>query len=148
MNQASLLNCGFAMRTSRYATSRQKACQQCSNSKAKCDRQSSGCTRCRQRGLLCVYRRAGSSEDYTLSSANDEQERPSPVSMSDDLVPSLHEGNTENWNLVLPTPLTSHNSSHTTREHLDDPMPIAPSSRRAAIQAPRVSRLTVLTFRG
>ncbi|KAH8884132.1 MFS general substrate transporter [Thozetella sp. PMI_491] len=43
------------MRTSRYSTSRQKACQQCSASKAKCKRQDDGCARCIQRGLACSY---------------------------------------------------------------------------------------------
>ncbi|KAJ5381302.1 uncharacterized protein N7496_003730 [Penicillium cataractarum] len=115
------------MRTSRYATSRQKACQQCSNAKAKCDRQNSGCTRCRQRGLPCVYRQAGPSEEYTLSSSsttNDERETHSPVSMPDDFVSSLHEGNMDSWHLVPPTPLASRNASHTTGE---TPIPMAQS---------------------
>ncbi|OJJ48531.1 hypothetical protein ASPZODRAFT_158219 [Penicilliopsis zonata CBS 506.65] len=44
------------MRTSRYSTSRQKACQQCCSSKVRCDRRvaSGRCTRCTQKGLLCT----------------------------------------------------------------------------------------------
>ena len=42
------------MSTSRYSASRQKSCDQCSISKAKCDRQTP-CTRCAKRGLSCVY---------------------------------------------------------------------------------------------
>ncbi|KOC11286.1 hypothetical protein AFLA70_212g001991 [Aspergillus flavus AF70] len=47
------------MRGSRYSTSRQKACQQCSSAKARCDRDrtTGPCGRCRQRGLPCVYPR-------------------------------------------------------------------------------------------
>lgn len=47
--------CNF-MKAPRYASSRQKSCQQCSNAKAKCDRKQESCTRCAQRGLSCVYR--------------------------------------------------------------------------------------------
>lgn len=43
------------MKASRYTNSRQKACQQCSSAKAKCNRQAISCTRCLQRGLLCTY---------------------------------------------------------------------------------------------
>ncbi|KAI1406862.1 hypothetical protein F5Y13DRAFT_183843 [Hypoxylon sp. FL1857] len=39
----------------RYSTSRQKACQQCSSAKAKCDRKAGRCTRCALRGLSCSY---------------------------------------------------------------------------------------------
>lgn len=39
----------------RYATSRQKACQQCSRAKARCDRKPGRCSRCGQRGLTCTY---------------------------------------------------------------------------------------------
>ncbi|KAL3472964.1 hypothetical protein BJX99DRAFT_234470 [Aspergillus californicus] len=43
------------MKVSRYTSSRQKSCQQCSNRKARCDRKLGRCTRCTERGLLCVY---------------------------------------------------------------------------------------------
>lgn len=43
------------MKTRRYATSRKKACQNCSTAKAKCDRRPDRCGRCAQRGLDCVY---------------------------------------------------------------------------------------------
>lgn len=46
------------MKTSRYATSRQKACQQCSEAKAKCDRKPEGCSRCVSRSIFCNYPRA------------------------------------------------------------------------------------------
>lgn len=45
------------MKHSRYATSRQKACQNCSSAKAKCDRHPQRCGRCAQRGLNCAYPR-------------------------------------------------------------------------------------------
>ncbi|KAJ4148175.1 hypothetical protein LMH87_002656 [Akanthomyces muscarius] len=43
------------MKTSRYANTRQKSCQQCSSAKARCDRKQAGCSRCAQRGLVCTY---------------------------------------------------------------------------------------------
>ena len=43
------------MQTSRYATTRQKACQHCSAAKARCDRKSGSCGRCGLRGLSCTY---------------------------------------------------------------------------------------------
>ncbi|KAI0404166.1 hypothetical protein F4802DRAFT_255909 [Xylaria palmicola] len=46
------------MKPARYSASRQKACQHCSASKAKCDRGEGGCSRCRQRALRCVYPQA------------------------------------------------------------------------------------------
>ncbi|KAI1132031.1 hypothetical protein F5Y10DRAFT_231931 [Nemania abortiva] len=43
------------MKPARYSISRQKACQQCAVSKAKCDRVEGGCSRCVQRSLHCTY---------------------------------------------------------------------------------------------
>ncbi|KAI0154986.1 hypothetical protein GGR57DRAFT_102154 [Xylariaceae sp. FL1272] len=45
------------MKAPRYSGSRQKACQQCSASKAKCDRSESGsrCVRCTRRSLECIF---------------------------------------------------------------------------------------------
>ncbi|KAK6222434.1 C6 finger domain containing protein [Colletotrichum tabaci] len=43
------------MRPTRYSTSRQKACQRCASSKIKCDRKAGTCSRCRERGVACVY---------------------------------------------------------------------------------------------
>lgn len=43
------------MKTTRYSASRQKACQPCSNAKAKCDRKATSCGRCTLRGLACTY---------------------------------------------------------------------------------------------
>ncbi|KAH0492113.1 hypothetical protein TgHK011_007080 [Trichoderma gracile] len=43
------------MKTSRYAISRQKACQQCSIAKARCDRKERCCSRCALRRLPCLY---------------------------------------------------------------------------------------------
>ncbi|KAI0428303.1 hypothetical protein F5Y09DRAFT_292118 [Xylaria sp. FL1042] len=48
------------MKPSRYSISRQKACQQCSASKVKCDRFEGTCSRCVQRGLHCAYPRSAS----------------------------------------------------------------------------------------
>ncbi|KAI1176765.1 hypothetical protein F4777DRAFT_240936 [Nemania sp. FL0916] len=43
------------MQSARYSISRQKACQQCSLAKVKCDRVETGCSRCVQRALRCTY---------------------------------------------------------------------------------------------
>lgn len=50
------------MNTSRYSASRQKSCDQCSLSKAKCDRQNL-CARCAKRSLSCVYPKASASSE-------------------------------------------------------------------------------------
>lgn len=49
-----------AMNASRYSTSRQKSCDQCSLSKARCDRRNP-CARCNKRGLSCLYPKASAS---------------------------------------------------------------------------------------
>ncbi|KAI1472169.1 uncharacterized protein F4812DRAFT_407717 [Daldinia caldariorum] len=43
------------MKSARYSTSRQKACQPCFTAKAKCDRKAGCCTRCALRGISCSY---------------------------------------------------------------------------------------------
>ncbi|KAI1505578.1 hypothetical protein F5X99DRAFT_415994 [Biscogniauxia marginata] len=43
------------MKAARFATSRQRACQNCSAAKARCDRKLRGCSRCALRGLPCTY---------------------------------------------------------------------------------------------
>ncbi|KAK9240284.1 hypothetical protein V1525DRAFT_225676 [Lipomyces kononenkoae] len=78
------------MKASRYATSRQKACQQCSNAKARCDRKTGRCTRCTQRGLSCTYPRAISSPTIStqVNCASGEGELFSPISAFDVPFPS------------------------------------------------------------
>ncbi|KAJ5808692.1 hypothetical protein N7474_009961 [Penicillium riverlandense] len=56
------------MGPSRYASSRQKSCQQCSTAKARCDRKSGRCTRCTQRGLSCVYPQLAHGTDESITS--------------------------------------------------------------------------------
>lgn len=53
------------MRSRRYATSRQKACQQCVDAKAKCDRRLGGCARCGQRSLACTYPQSSTPRRHT-----------------------------------------------------------------------------------
>lgn len=52
---------GLDMKSARYSTTRQKSCQQCSGTKAKCDRRPGGCSRCGQRRLECRYPQTGAS---------------------------------------------------------------------------------------
>ncbi|KZF21694.1 hypothetical protein L228DRAFT_283828 [Xylona heveae TC161] len=77
------------MKAGRYATSRQKACQHCSNAKAKCDRRAGRCARCANRGLPCSFLRAvpsgGSDRDMGDNSVAG---LTSPVSISNLLSPS------------------------------------------------------------
>ncbi|KAI1736730.1 hypothetical protein F4680DRAFT_246300 [Xylaria scruposa] len=63
------------MKSARYSISRQKACQQCALSKAKCDRVETGCSRCVQRGLPCVYSQPGSCRGVRQSSITHERLR-------------------------------------------------------------------------
>lgn len=76
-------------RASRYSTSRQKSCQQCSNAKARCDRRAGRCIRCTQRGLPCAYPGTGTEalelelfDESSLVAAGDEGRPPSPLSAS------------------------------------------------------------------
>ncbi|KAJ2958118.1 hypothetical protein NQZ79_g6226 [Umbelopsis isabellina] len=74
------------MKASRYSTSRQKACLQCSNAKAKCDRNSGNgrCVRCTQRGLPCAYPNANVTGRLKRMSVGQADARlPSPTSMPD-----------------------------------------------------------------
>lgn len=74
------------MRTSRYSTSRQKACQQCSGAKVRCDRKTGNerCTRCTQRGLPCAYPHADVPEAQTMTTPElNGVQPPSPFSISD-----------------------------------------------------------------
>lgn len=78
-----------AKRASRYSTSRQKSCQQCSSAKARCDRRPGRCIRCTQRGLPCAYPGTeealglGVFDESTASSlAVSEGRPPSPLSVS------------------------------------------------------------------
>jgi hypothetical protein len=54
------------MKTSRYATSRRKACLNCSTAKARCDGKSGRCTRCATRNLSCDYPQARPYESPTF----------------------------------------------------------------------------------
>ncbi|KAL7892125.1 hypothetical protein HDV63DRAFT_385896 [Trichoderma sp. SZMC 28014] len=89
------------MKTTRYATSRQKACQQCSVAKAKCDRREKCCSRCAQRGLPCVYvNTTGGSVPFTsfarssggplLSPERDDVSTPTQGTPQDPLTPPIH----------------------------------------------------------
>ncbi|KAJ5525644.1 hypothetical protein N7494_012294 [Penicillium frequentans] len=75
------------MKTSRYATSRQKACQHCSVAKAKCDRKATGCSRCAKRKIPCVYPQTRSSKEKSPSQGGPSPQ--SPDSIPDSLVPSF-----------------------------------------------------------
>ncbi|KAH7179248.1 uncharacterized protein B0J16DRAFT_416943 [Fusarium flagelliforme] len=55
-------------RNSRYSTTRQKSCQQCSTARARCDRKET-CGRCDSRGLTCTYPTA-TSRDTSPPSEN------------------------------------------------------------------------------
>ncbi|KAJ5925251.1 hypothetical protein N7454_007890 [Penicillium verhagenii] len=96
------------MRTTRYATSRQKACQQCSAAKAKCDRRDKCCTRCAQRGILCTYlhepRPEASTPPRRGSIVNKEAMLHSPVSSTNNLGSHPSEGSVNCWDPAIPYP--------------------------------------------
>ncbi|KAG2174695.1 hypothetical protein INT43_005753 [Umbelopsis isabellina] len=74
------------MKTSRYSTSRQKACQHCANAKAKCERNPANerCARCKQRGLLCAYPNANATErSKQITVGQGDARLPSPISLPD-----------------------------------------------------------------
>ncbi|OAA72549.1 Zn(2)-C6 fungal-type DNA-binding domain protein [Cordyceps fumosorosea ARSEF 2679] len=58
------------MKTSRYSNTRQKSCQQCSDAKARCDRERARCARCVQRGLACAYPQVTSQSSDLSSGAS------------------------------------------------------------------------------
>ncbi|KAL7925995.1 hypothetical protein ACQKWADRAFT_281482 [Trichoderma austrokoningii] len=90
------------MKSTRYATSRQKACQQCSVAKARCDRREKCCSRCAQRGLACVYVNttggsipfsssfARSSGGPLLSPERDDVSTPTQGTPQDPPTPAIH----------------------------------------------------------
>ncbi|KAE8415618.1 hypothetical protein BDV36DRAFT_297875 [Aspergillus pseudocaelatus] len=100
------------MRTSRYSTSRQKACQQCSSAKARCDRdrKTGPCGRCRHRGLPCVYPRTTPGSPVRQNFVVGEGRLHSPFSLSDASFPS-----SEGELLVADT---SESASATVNDHL------------------------------
>ncbi|KAJ6086196.1 hypothetical protein N7486_010477 [Penicillium sp. IBT 16267x] len=103
------------MKTSRYATSRQKACQHCSVAKAKCDRNITGCSRCAKRKVPCVYLRTCPSKDKSPSQG--EPSPQSPDSIPDSLVPSLGglppDSHSEAWTLPWAQPMGQHENIYT-----------------------------------
>ncbi|KAH6964870.1 hypothetical protein EDB82DRAFT_466732 [Fusarium venenatum] len=76
-------------RSSRYSTSRQKACQSCSSAKAKCDRRPATCGRCALRGLSCNYPVAESARDGHDTSLFDETQMHYSISTSDVTVDTI-----------------------------------------------------------
>ena len=75
-------------KTLRYSTSRQKACQQCSSAKARCDRRAGRCIRCTQRQLPCAYPRAEIAAGFDESSFNiGKGHKSSPFSVSNVSLP-------------------------------------------------------------
>ena len=70
-------------RSSRYSTSRQKACQSCSSAKAKCDRRPETCGRCALRGLTCNYPVAESARDGHDTSLFDDTQMNYSISRPD-----------------------------------------------------------------
>ncbi|KAI1391787.1 uncharacterized protein F4822DRAFT_105452 [Hypoxylon trugodes] len=84
------------MKAARYSTSRQKACQQCSAAKAKCDRKAGCCARCSLRGLSCSYPQAQSPDRSEQNTRNNSERglhnafsTPNTLSTPSGLIPSL-----------------------------------------------------------
>ncbi|CAG8139612.1 unnamed protein product [Penicillium olsonii] len=92
------------MRSARYANSRQKACQQCSSAKAKCDRKDGCCTRCSQRSLICTYhhdaRPVASASPQGGSFVRDVMPR-SPISLTNNLESNRSQGDVNFWTSTM-----------------------------------------------
>ncbi|KAH8180187.1 hypothetical protein LIA77_01706 [Sarocladium implicatum] len=78
--------------TTRYSISRQKACRQCADAKAKCDRRPGCCSRCQLRSLDCRYIVSRPSElteghEYTISGVE-----ATPFTPTSDSPISRHDG--------------------------------------------------------
>lgn len=103
------------MKTSRYASSRQKACQHCSVAKAKCDRKVTGCSRCAKRKVPCVYPQTCPSNDKSPSQG--EPSPQSPDSIPDSLIPSFGglppDSHSEAWTLPWAQPIGRREHVHT-----------------------------------
>ncbi|KAM0485481.1 hypothetical protein ACHAPX_001468 [Trichoderma viride] len=104
------------MKSTRYATSRQKACQQCSVAKAKCDRRERCCSRCAQRGLSCVYVNttggsipfssfARSSGGPLLSPERDDVSTSTQGTPQDPPTPSIHPALADNSSIIEFSPI-------------------------------------------
>lgn len=104
------------MKKSRYRVSRQKACQNCSQSKARCNRQNPQCGRCTKRDLTCVYPRSSSpalnNEPWPVSS--------SLISTNSHNITS-GENSKDCWDLELPNQLEPNHSK-------DDPSSSVPNT--------------------
>lgn len=61
------------MEARRYATSRRKACQNCSTAKARCDLKAGRCSRCALRCLPCVYPRATTLSEGSTHNTNNRE---------------------------------------------------------------------------
>jgi hypothetical protein len=106
------------MKTTRYATSRQKACLACSAAKAKCDRKTEGCTRCGLRHQSCIYPQALASGSTTRSaSSNVEAELSTPFTASKKF-PTYENSPTNSSSATYPGDLIPETSSVNTTARL------------------------------
>lgn len=78
------------MKTSRYSTSRQKACQNCSTARAKCDLRPGRCSRCTQRDLQCTYaQKTSKNTPQIVRSTNDGGGLYNPASVPGPSLPGI-----------------------------------------------------------
>lgn len=84
------------MKNSRYSSSRQKACQNCSAAKAKCDRGKGQCIRCARRGFNCTYSQSHNADRPTqhTGTTNSDGGPCSPASLTDSLSTGFGNGMT------------------------------------------------------
>lgn len=125
------------MKHPRYSTSRQKACNQCSNAKVRCDRRAGGCVRCAQRGKDCQYAsNLRPKIPIQNVSCRDVQRAQAPLISSGELIAAhgLHSAsdastvsNGDSGDLVNPTKQNPNDdlgpdqsSTHTSTSRLDD----------------------------
>lgn len=101
------------MKASRYTSTRQKVCRNCSAAKAKCDRKSGRCTRCTQRGLSCSYPNSNPGESTEISDTTNVVGPHSPLSVPGLLTPGFKNGLYTNESTVQNSPTAISNSTTT-----------------------------------
>ncbi|KAK5991580.1 hypothetical protein PT974_09865 [Cladobotryum mycophilum] len=104
------------MKTSRYTTSRAKACKNCFRAKTKCDRAVGGCSRCVARGVDCVYPVIVSTSPVTSSgnssNAIDNESRASETSLLAQVQGQDEEDPLDFTNLELVCPINAEEISN------------------------------------
>lgn len=135
------------MKNARYSSSRRKACENCSVSKARCDQRAGRCTRCHRRGLNCTYPQAHNVEDSTqnVASTNSNGGPCSPASLTDSLGPGLRDEMSSMTGSTGFSEFGMTGNMMMSAGVLDSPATIPSTSSRTAIAPTTITRATKTT---